>query len=342
LEGQLDLITAFEAGIQNVAAPQGTALTERHATLLRRFCDEVILFFDSDQAGEKAAERALEVLYGAGLQVRIGELPAGDDPDSLIRREGGALFQQRVADSPDFFDYQMNRNLSAAGSRTTAARVAFARKVSRFVSFVPDAILRETLISRLATRLTLPRETLEQMVRASTHSGQAKTQTVSDQVVHQGESTTRHDLAVVCKALLTDPILLQQVRRQPWGAALRYIDDSELVRQILDSEFEADQPSSIAVFLGSLSNADASTVSRLLANKDLNERMGLIYWTKLVATALHRRKVQLEHILRLTSDGSDTHTQTKSELKEVLDLESRITDISRLSSRVTNTEDTFE
>ena len=77
LEGQLDLITTFEAGIQNVVAPQGTALTARHATLLRRFADEVILFFDADAAGQKAAERALEVLFGAGLQVKIGEMPAG-------------------------------------------------------------------------------------------------------------------------------------------------------------------------------------------------------------------------------------------------------------------------
>src|SRR5208282_985516 len=75
LEGQLDLITSFEAGIQNVVAPQGTALTERHAALLRRFADEVILFFDADSAGQKAAERAMEVLFGAGLQVRLGELP---------------------------------------------------------------------------------------------------------------------------------------------------------------------------------------------------------------------------------------------------------------------------
>ena len=76
LEGQLDLITTFEAGIQNVVAPQGTALTARHATLLHRFADEVVLFFDADAAGQKAAERALEVLFGAGLQVKIGEMPA--------------------------------------------------------------------------------------------------------------------------------------------------------------------------------------------------------------------------------------------------------------------------
>ena len=103
LEGQLDLITSFEAGIQNVVAPQGTALTERHAALLRRFAEEVILFFDADSAGQKAAERAMEILFGAGLQVKIGELPAGEDPDSLIRKSGGDAFRARVEKAEDFF-----------------------------------------------------------------------------------------------------------------------------------------------------------------------------------------------------------------------------------------------
>ena len=145
LEGQLDLITTFEAGIQNVVAPQGTALTARHAALLHRFADEVILFFDADVAGQKAAERALEVLFGAGLQVKIGEMPAGEDPDSLIRKSGGDAFRARVESAEDFFDFQINRKLSTAESKTTAGRVAFARKMSQFISVVPDPVLRDTL-----------------------------------------------------------------------------------------------------------------------------------------------------------------------------------------------------
>ena len=145
LEGQLDLITTFEAGIQNVVAPQGTALTARHAALLRRFADEVILFFDADAAGQKAAERALEVLFGAGLQVKIGEMPAGEDPDSLIRKSGSDAFRARVESAEDFFDFQINHKLSAAESKTTAGRVAFARKMSQFIGVVPDPVLRDTL-----------------------------------------------------------------------------------------------------------------------------------------------------------------------------------------------------
>jgi DNA primase len=331
LEGQLDLIRAFESGICNVVAPQGTALTERHAHLLRRFCDEVVLFFDADPAGQKAAERALEVLYAAGLQVRIGELPDGEDPDSLIRKEGGPAFRERIEAAPDFFDYQLRKNMTATESKTTAGRVAFARKMSQYISFVPDAVLKDTLISRLAARLTLPRETLGQMIQAQKKRPSSNSQ--QGAIVPQ-ISLPRHDIAVICKALLTDDALLAQIRRQPWEAALRYIEGADLIHHITASNLQPGQPASLAIFFGELPKTEAAILSQVLADKNLNEKMGQTYWTQLVATELRRRRVQLEHIHRLAEEGSDAQIQTISDLKEVLDLESRITDIPPPPSRL--------
>jgi len=87
-EGQLDLISLFEAGITNVVAPQGTAFTESQARLLKRFVDEVVLCFDADEAGNKAAERSLDALLQNDLIIRVAEMPPGEDPDSIVRREG--------------------------------------------------------------------------------------------------------------------------------------------------------------------------------------------------------------------------------------------------------------
>ena len=331
LEGQLDLITSFEAGIQNVVAPQGTALTERHAALIRRFADEVVLFFDADAAGQKAAERAIEVLFGAGLQVRLGELPAGEDPDSLIRKSGGDGFRARVEKAEDFFDFQMNRNLTAAESRTTAGRVAFARKMSQFIGVVPDPILRDTLISRLAARLTIPHDTLRQMVRPPvTHSSG---RSLTEEVAANSLPTLRHDLAVICKAALVIPDLLNKIKRQPWKPVLRHVEGSELLLKIFESELHPNEPASIAAFFASLPNPEASVLTLILANKELNEQMGGVYWSQLAAGELQRRKRQLENVRRLASDDPVAYQQAIEELKEVLDLESRFTDISRLLSR---------
>src|SRR5437762_2311202 len=96
-EGQLDLISLFEAEITNVVAPQGTAFTESQARVLKRFVNEVVLCFDSDTAGQKAAERSLDALLQNDLIVRMAKMPVGEDPDSLVRREGKEAFERRIA-----------------------------------------------------------------------------------------------------------------------------------------------------------------------------------------------------------------------------------------------------
>src|SRR6266513_1662085 len=108
-EGQIDLISLFEAGITNVVAPQGTAFTENQARILKRFVDEVVLCFDSDAAGAKAAERSLDALLYNDLIIRVVALPPREDPDSLVRREGKEQFEKRVASAREFFDYWIDR-----------------------------------------------------------------------------------------------------------------------------------------------------------------------------------------------------------------------------------------
>src|SRR5215469_11751269 len=331
LEGQIDLIMSFESGIRNVVAPQGTALTERHAALLRRFADQVTLFFDADAAGQKAGERALEILFGAGLQVKLGELPPGEDPDSLIRKAGDKAFQARVELAEDFFDFQVNRNLSVVESKTTAGRIAFARKMSQFIRAVPDPVLRDTLISRLASRLTITRETLSQMVFA--HAKGSGARTLREDVMTNSVVMPPHKLAVICKASLTIPDLLPKIRQQPWEPILRQVEGAELLLKIFGSDLASDEPVSIASFFATLPQPEAAALSAILANKELNERMGERFWTDLAFAEIQRRKQHLENIQRLTSDDPIAHRQAIEELKEVLDLESRFTDISRLPSR---------
>jgi DNA primase len=332
LEGQLDLISAFEAGIQNVVAPQGTALTARHATLLHRFADAVILFFDADAAGEKAAERAIEVLYAAGLQVKIGKLPPGEDPDSMIRKTGPDSFCALVNQAEDFFDFQIGHKLSAAEADSTAGRVAFARNISHFIGLVPDPIVRDTLISRLAVRLIIPRETLQQMVRLPAKQSPGKT-TITEDVATPQISLPRHDLAVICKAVLVEPDLLKEIQQQPWNLILQHVEGAELLSKIFASALDPREPSSIAALFASLQNSEASVLSLILANRELNEHMGRLFWTRLAAAELQRRKRQIETILRLAAEDSGIQKQAQRELKEVLDLESSFTDISRLASR---------
>ena len=154
LEGQIDLISAFEHGVKNVVAPQGTAFTAEQARLLRRFVEQVTLCFDSDTAGQNAVERSLPALLAAGISVKAARLPAGEDPDSLIRGKGVEAFQSRLAEARDFFDHTIDRAISESGGNFgPRERAAVARRLGAFLTLLPDAALRETTTAHVASTL---------------------------------------------------------------------------------------------------------------------------------------------------------------------------------------------
>src|SRR6185503_908685 len=122
-EGQLDLISLFEGGITNVVAPQGTAFTESQARVLKRFVNEVVLCFDADAAGQKAAERSLDALLQNDLIVRVAEMPAGEDPDSLIRNKGKEEFEKRISGARDFFEYWIEHETAVVDLSSLGAKM---------------------------------------------------------------------------------------------------------------------------------------------------------------------------------------------------------------------------
>jgi DNA primase len=152
-EGQLDLIRAFEAGVQNVIAPQGTAFTPDQARLLRRFVETVILCFDSDNAGLEAVERSLPALLECGVQVRVASLPEGEDPDSLIRRQGVSRFRELVDSAPAFFDYALQRLGQQGTLNDPVGKSSAARQLGPLVAAVKDPVLREATVSRICARI---------------------------------------------------------------------------------------------------------------------------------------------------------------------------------------------
>ncbi len=125
-EGNFDLVALHQAGIQNAVAPLGTAFTEAHARLLRRFVERVVLLFDADAAGFKAVREAGLWLLRMGLSVRVARLPEGDDPDAFLRREGEAALRSRLERAPSLIDHLLDEEVVAAGGdpHETARRIA--------------------------------------------------------------------------------------------------------------------------------------------------------------------------------------------------------------------------
>jgi DNA primase len=152
-EGQLDLIACFMAGVQNVVAPQGTAFTDQHARIIKRYVDEVVLCFDSDEAGQNAAVRSLDHLLASGLAVRVAVVPAPHDPDSFIKASGGEAFRKLVESADGFFDYYLNRLCRQSDPASDKGRLAILHDMAEAVHKTGNVVLIDTYAQKTALRL---------------------------------------------------------------------------------------------------------------------------------------------------------------------------------------------
>src|ERR1022692_1493270 len=152
-EGQLDLIACFTNGVENIVAPQGTAFTEQHARILKRYANEVVLCFDSDNAGQNAVVRALDHLLESGLAVRVAVVPAPHDPDSFIKASGGEAFRKLIAGAEGFFDYHLNRLCATNEVTSDKGRLAILRLMAEAVHKTGNGVLVDTYAQKTALRL---------------------------------------------------------------------------------------------------------------------------------------------------------------------------------------------
>ncbi len=160
-EGQIDVIRCHLAGFATAVAAQGTAFTEEHARILKRYADSVALVFDADRAGQDAALRAADTFLQAGLAVRIAALPAGEDPDSLIRRENGAAqFQQLLHTAHAAVDFQIDVLRAREAGNAEAGLLRVTAAVLETIRRTPNAVQQAQLLQRAADRLGVPEDAL--------------------------------------------------------------------------------------------------------------------------------------------------------------------------------------
>ena len=152
-EGQLDVISCHEQGIEHVVGTQGTAITPSHARLLRRYAKNAIVCFDADKAGILATEKAFRVLSEEGIPVRVARMPAGEDPDSFVRKNGADAFRELQANAVNFFDFKIDRANAENLLSDLQQRSAFTRECASFLAAIQDTVSREDMINHVATRL---------------------------------------------------------------------------------------------------------------------------------------------------------------------------------------------
>lgn len=165
VEGYFDFAQAYQAGITNVVASSGTALTPPQARLLKRFASKVVLSFDPDAAGQGAAARSSELLVAEGFQVNVAMLPAGDDPDNFIRKTGGAAYQEKLRSSRPYLEYLLDRASAGHDFSKDDSRREFLNTMLAVAARIPDAAARDQFADRLAHKARITEEVVRSEIR---------------------------------------------------------------------------------------------------------------------------------------------------------------------------------
>jgi DNA primase len=160
VEGYFDAIALHQAGITHTVATLGTALTAEHIQAIRRFATNVVLLFDPDAAGVRAALRGLDLFVNSGLGVKVVTLPDGDDPDTYVRKSGAEAFARLEAAAPSLLDYALEHSVKEAESGSLEGRIRNVDEILRILQKSEHPIEREERLRVVAERLGINQQRL--------------------------------------------------------------------------------------------------------------------------------------------------------------------------------------
>ena len=165
VEGYIDFLTLFQAGMESVIATLGTSFGAGHSRLLRRFADRVVVNFDPDTAGSAATRRSLEVLLEQGFDVRILRLPDGEDPDRFLNREGVDKYRQRLEAAPAYLQDLIVEAAAKHSGEDPGAKLAALREVLPFIAKLESPVSRLSYAGPLAEALGVEEDSVLQELK---------------------------------------------------------------------------------------------------------------------------------------------------------------------------------
>ncbi|MFP4372896.1 MAG: DNA primase [Spirochaetaceae bacterium] len=182
-EGYMDVLALAESGVANAVAPLGTSFTEGQARILRRYAGVVILLFDADSAGLDAARRAAEILEKTGIEGRVCQLPAEQDPGDILENDGAEQLKKRLTSTKTLFDYLVERAMSRTNIDTPRGKEFVLREVFPYIRSIGSAVRQEASLHLVADALGVDRDAVERDFQAGRTHASADTSRPAEQSI---------------------------------------------------------------------------------------------------------------------------------------------------------------
>ncbi len=166
-EGNIDIVSLHQAGFDSAVASLGTSLTPEQARLLSRYTKQVIIAYDNDSAGVKAAQRAISILERLDIKVNVLRMTGAKDPDEFIRLHGADAFRQLLEGSEAQIEYRLNIVSAKYDLSQDDQKVAFLQEASQLIASLPSSVAREVYASRIASQAGVGQDAVIAEVRRS-------------------------------------------------------------------------------------------------------------------------------------------------------------------------------
>ena len=160
VEGYMDVISLYQAGIKNCMASMGTALTVQQARLLKRYADKVYISYDGDFAGQKATMRGLDILYGEGLSVKVVSVPGGKDPDEYVREFGKRGYMDLLSQAKPLFEYKLDKLAENYDLNVAEDRGAYAVEAIKVLYELKNPAQVEAYMDYISAKADIPKPVL--------------------------------------------------------------------------------------------------------------------------------------------------------------------------------------
>ncbi|MRG86621.1 DNA primase [Salinibacillus xinjiangensis] len=306
-EGYMDVITAYQAGIQNGIASLGTSLTEKQARLLRRYVDQVVICYDADPAGLEATKKAANILQNAGCYVKIAKLKQGMDPDDYIKEYGSESFRNHVIGaSVTYMSFQLDYLKKDYNLQVESERMQYIEKALDEIATIQKPFERDHYLKELGERFDISKEAMQQEIayrrrkfekykdnqQPERHTNIRKNVNTDEKLYPAFHNAERHLISLMLK----NKNIAEQVQEELGGNFL--ITEHQVLVTYLYAFYEEGHEPNVSLFMEYLPESELKNLTAQLAMKNVSDEISeqAIQDYMYTVKSEHHRKNELQSL----------------------------------------------
>ena len=329
VEGYMDVISLHQRGIHNVVASLGTALTQQQGYLLRNNTEQIVLSYDSDEAGQTAKVRAMEILQNMGCDIRVLQMEGAKDPDEFVIKYGNARFQNLVDKAISVIEFKVKILRQSLNLENTNDKIKFLNEIAKIISKIENNMEKEIYIEKIAKEYDVSKEAIYAEVNKMRYRDSKDGKVLNkarpvikhiekNELAEVSESTKKRENTILAILLLGDINIYQIIKQNIKIEDFKYDIDNKIARKLYE-EFENGN-SNINSIIDNLPEDEQNHITMIMAEDygidDVEKAIDDIIQTY-EKEKLEERKYEILELLE-NQNGQENQKELENELNDII------------------------